>query len=156
LIPIIFDFGVFPGTTANVENARMYGVETSGKWVLAEGTELRANYTYLEAKNESNNSRLLRRPRHAGGLDVWHDFGHGFDLGAGLGFVADRKDVHAGNFSTIDADDYVVARIYAAWQVNPRWKVRARVENALDKEYEPVHGFPQPGIGGYLGFETAF
>lgn len=153
---IIFDFGVFPGTTANVENARMNGVETSGKWVLAEGTELRANYTYLEAVNESNNSRLLRRPRHAGGLDVWHDFGHGFDLGVGLGFVADRKDVHAGNFSTIDADDYVVARVYAAWQVNPQWKVRARVENALDAEYEPVHGFLQPGVGGYLGFETAF
>ncbi len=153
---IIFDFGVFPGTTANVERARMQGVESKAKWSIGSGTELRANYTYLDAINETSGARLLRRPRHAGGLDLWHDWGNGFDLGAGLGFVADRRDVHAGNFSTIEADDYLVARVYAAWQVNPRWKVRARLENALDASYEEVHGFPQPGPGGYVGVEWSY
>ena len=153
---IIFDFGVFPGTTANVERARMRGVEANGSWSLGESTELRVHYTYLEADNVSNATRLLRRPRHSGGVDAWHDFGNGFDFGAGLGFVADRQDVHAANFSTIDADDYLVARVYAAWQANPQLKVRARVENALDEDYEQVHGFPQPGIGGYAGVEWTF
>jgi vitamin B12 transporter len=153
---IIFNFGVFPGTTANVDSARMRGVESTVKWSINPMTEIRVNYTYLEADNVSNDSRLLRRPRHSGGVDLWHDFGSGFDLGGGFGFVTDRKDVHAGNFSTIDGENYVVARVYAAWKINPQWKVRARVENALDETYEQVHGFPQPGIGGYVGFEWQY
>ncbi len=153
---IIFDFGVFPGTTANVEEARMRGVESSLNWSLGETTIIEAHYTYLEADNVTQGIRLLRRPRHAGGVDVWHDFGNGFDLGAGVGFVADRRDVHAANFSTIDAEDYVVARFYGAWQARPDLKVRARVENAFDQAYEPVHGFPQPGIGAYVGIEWVY
>ncbi|MBT5900780.1 MAG: TonB-dependent receptor [Opitutaceae bacterium] len=152
---IIFDFGVFPGTTANVENARTYGIETSSSWVIGTGTEVRANYTYLEAENESKGIRLLRRPRHSGSLDVWHDFGE-FDFGFGLGFVADRKDVHASTFGTIDGEDYLVARFYGTWQVSSDFKIRARVENAFDKTYEPVHGFPQPGIGAFVGIEWSF
>ncbi|MCF3649917.1 TonB-dependent receptor plug domain-containing protein [Synoicihabitans lomoniglobus] len=153
---IIFDFGVSPGTTANVDAARTRGVETSGRWSVGEGTELRFNYTYLDATNESNGTRLLRRPRHSGGVDVWHDFGNGFDLGVGLGFVADREDVHAATFGTIDAENYAVARVYAAWQVRADVKLRARVENALDESYEQVHGFPQPGVGAYAGVEWTF
>ena len=153
---IIFDFGVFPGTTANVEKARTYGVETSGTWALAAGTEVRASYTYLEATNETNGSRLLRRPRHSGSLDVWRDFGSGFDLGVGLGFVADRLDVDAQTFATIDADDYLVARLYGAGQINEDFRLRARVENALDAAYEQVHGFPQPGLGAYVGVEWSY
>ena len=152
---IIFDFGVSPGTTANVENARTYGVETKASWAIGTGTEVRASYTYLEAENETQGIRLLRRPRHSGSLDVWHNFGE-FDFGFGLGFVADRKDVHAQNFGTIDADDYVVARIYGSWQVRSDLKLRARIENALDAEYEPVHGFPQPGVGGFFGIEWSY
>ncbi len=152
---IIFDFGVFPGTTANVEQARTYGVEASTSWVVGTGTEVRASYTYLEAKNESNDSRLLRRPRHSGSLDLWHDFGE-FDIGFGLGFVADRLDVNAETFATIDAEDYAVARIYGSWQVNANLRLRARVENAFDTDYEQVHGFPQPGIGAFGGIEWSF
>ena len=153
---IIFDFGVFPGTTANVDQARTYGVETSGSWGIGTGTELRASYTYLEANNETNGTRLLRRPRHSGSLDVWHDFESGFDIGVGLGIVADRLDVNAQTFATIDAEDYLVARVYGSWQMTSDLRLRARIENALDASYEPVHGFPQPGIGGYVGIEWSY
>ena len=152
---IIFDFGVFPGTTANVEKARTYGVESSASWVIGTGTEVRASYTYLEAENQSQAIRLLRRPRHTGSFDVWHDFGE-FDFGFGLGFVADRKDVHASTFGTIDAEDYLVARVYGSWQVRSDLKIRARVENTFDNSYEPVHGFPQPGIGAFVGIEWSY
>jgi vitamin B12 transporter len=152
---IIFDFGVFPGTTVNVEKARTYGVESSASWVIGTGTEVRASYTYLEAENQSQAIRLLRRPRHTGSLNVWHDFGE-FDFGFGLGFVVDRKDVHASTFGTIDAEDYLVARVYGSWQVRSDLKIRARVENTFDNSYEPVHGFPQPGIGAFVGIEWSY
>jgi vitamin B12 transporter len=152
---IQFDFSAFPGTTINIEEARTYGLEAASTWMINDHTELRATYTYLEADNETNDTRLLRRPRHSGSLDVWHDFGE-FDLGVGLGFVADRLDVNAQTFLTFQAEDYAVARVYGSWQVNSTLRLRARIENALDTAYEQVHGFPQPGIGAFAGVEWSF
>jgi len=153
---IIFDFGVFPGTTANVERARTRGLELKNDLVLPAATTLRLAYTYLEADNLTQNTRLLRRPRHSGSADLWRDFGGGFSAGAGGRWVAQRRDVHAATFATIDAGDYAVVRIYAAWQVNDRLTLRLRVENLLDEDYEDVHGYPQLGRGVFAGLEWRF
>lgn len=153
---IVYDFGVFPGTTANVERARTRGVELTSDLRLTAATRLRVAYTYLEAENLSQRVRLLRRPRHSATADLWHDFGGGFSAGAGLRWVADREDVDAATFATIDAEDYTVVRVYAAWAVSPRVTLKARVENALDERYEEVNGYPQPGLGAYAGVTVTF
>ncbi|MBI2513365.1 MAG: TonB-dependent receptor [Opitutae bacterium] len=155
---ITFDFAAFPSTVQNVERARTRGVELSGKFKLpgASATEARFAYTYLEAENLTQHTRLLRRPRHSGSADVWHDFGSGFSAGAGVVFVAQREDVNAATFATIDGEDYTVARVYAAWQATPTLAVKARVENLLDERYEEVHGYPQPGAGVFAGVEWKF
>lgn len=152
---ITFDFGVLPGTTANVEQARTQGLELAAKVSLPGAIEMRAAYTYLEADNESQGIRLLRRPRHSGSLDVWRDFG-AFDLGVAVAFAGDRKDVHAATFATIDGEDYTVVRAYAAWELNDRLTLKARAENLLDERYEEVHGYPQPGAAVFAGAEWRF
>jgi vitamin B12 transporter len=161
---IVFDFGVFPGTTANVERARTRGLEVKSDLVLPGAATLRLAYTFLEADNLSQAKRLLRRPRHSGSLDLGRSFGPprgqlgagAFNVGAGLRWIAQREDVHAATFLDIDGEDYSVVRAYAAWQVNDRLTLRARVENLLDERYEDVHGFPQPGLGAYAGVEWRF
>jgi len=67
--------------------------------------------------------------------------------------VAQREDVHAGNFATIEGEDYSVVRLYAAWAIGDRLTVRARVENVLDESYEEVHGYPQLPVGGFAAVE---
>lgn len=153
---IVFDFGVFPGTTANVERARTRGVELAGKFALPGAVQVRLAYTYLEADNLTQGIRLLRRPRNSGSIDVWRDFGHGFSAGTGVAFVGDRKDVNAATFATIRGEDYTVARVYGAWQATPRLAVKARLENLLDEKYEEVNGYPQLGFGAYAGVEWKF
>lgn len=153
---IVFDFGVFPGTTANVERARTEGLELAGKFTLPGGTQVRAAYTYLEADNLSQGIRLLRRPRNSGSIDVWHELGNAFSLGVGLAVMADRKDVDAATFATIPGEDYTVARIYAAWKATSRITVKARIENLLDEKYEQVNGYPQPGFAVFGGLEYKF
>ncbi len=151
---IVYDFSVFPGTTANVEQALTKGVELSGKFALPGAVQVRLAYTYLEADNISQGVRLLRRPRHSGSLDLWHDFGRGFSAGAGLAFAAQRQDVDAQTFATINAPDFTVVRIYGAWQVNPRLTLKARIENLLNEKYEQVNGYPQLGFGAFAGIEV--
>jgi vitamin B12 transporter len=153
---IVYDFGVFPGTTANVQEALTKGLELSGKFPLARALQVRLTYTYLEADNLGDGTRLLRRPRHSGSLDLWHDLGRGFSAGTGVAFAAQREDVDAATFMTINGKDYMVVRIYGAWQVNARLQLRARVENLLNERYEQVNGYPQPGLGAYAGMELKF
>ncbi|MBI3885297.1 MAG: TonB-dependent receptor [Opitutae bacterium] len=151
---ITFDFSAFPGTVINVGRARTRGLELSGKFTLPGAIEARASYTYLEADNLSAGTRLLRRPRHSGALDLWHDFGGGFSAGTGLAFVAQREDVDAATFATIDGEDYTVVRVYGAWQVTKRVAFKARVENLLNQKYEEVNGFPALGFGAFAGVEV--
>ena len=151
---IVYDFNVFPGTTANVERALTQGVELAGKFALPGSMQVRLAYTYLEADNLSQGIRLLRRPRHSGSTDVWHDFGRGFSAGTGLAFAAQRQDVDAQTFATINAKDYTVVRIYGAWQMSPRLMLKARIENLLDRKYEEVNGYPQLGFGAFAGIEV--
>ncbi|MBA4137839.1 MAG: hypothetical protein C0518_11025 [Opitutus sp.] len=153
---ITFDFASFPSSVRNVENARTRGAEVAGKFALRADTEVRFSYTYLEADNLSQRNRLLRRPRHGGSADVWHDFGHGFSGGAGIVFSAQREDVHAATFGRIDGEDYAVARAYAAWQVNAKLAFKLRAENLLGESYEEVHGYPQPGAAFFAGVEWKF
>ena len=70
--------------------------------------------------------------------------------------MADQQDVDAATFLTVDGQDYAVARLYAAWQINPRFTVKARVENLFDKSYEQVNGYPQLGRGAYGSLEWKF
>jgi vitamin B12 transporter len=153
---ITFDFSSFPGTVQNVERARTRGVELAAKFDLPAAVKLRFAYTYLDADNLTQSTRLLRRPRHSGSIDAWHEFGGGFSAGAGVAFVAHRQDVDAATFATINAEDYTVARLYAAWQATPRLTVKVRFENLLDEKYEEVNGYPTLGFGAFGGVEWKF
>jgi vitamin B12 transporter len=150
---ITYDFSVFPGTTINVGKARTRGVELAGKFNLPGALIARAAYTYLDADDLIAHTRLLRRPRNSGLLDVWHEFPAGVNVGAGLAFAADRMDVDAQTFATVRDSDYTVVRVYAAWQVTPRLALKARLENLLDKKYEEVNGYPALGFGAFAGVE---
>jgi len=153
---ITFDFASFPGTVKNVGRARTKGAEVAGKFALPGAVDVRLAYTYLEADDLTGGARLLRRPRHSGSLDLWHDFGGGFSAGTGLVFVSDRMDVNAATFATIRGEDYTVVRVYGAWQATARVTIRARIENLLDEKYEQVHGYPMLGLGVFAGVEVKF
>ncbi len=140
----------------NIQRARTNGLEFSEQTNLTPAYSLRVSYTYLEASNLSQGTRLLRRPRHDFAADGWHDFGHGFSAGVGVTFVADRKDVNARTFATIEGEDYTVARVYAAWKATSRLTLKVRVENALDEKYEEVNGYPALGAGVYASATWQF
>jgi len=146
---IDYNFNVYPGTTVNVGRARTEGVELEAKLRLAAGFELHASYTYLDANNLTDGVRLLRRPRNSGSADLWRDLGGGWSAGVGVQVVADREDVDAQTFETVDDPNYAVARAYAEWRASKRLSLKARVENALNEKYQPVNGYPALGFGAF-------
>lgn len=140
----------------NILRARTRGWELSWRLRWGETAAVTGHYAYLDADNLTAGTRLLRRPRHRGGLDAWRAFGGGFSAGAGLVAVGQREDVHARTFRTIDGEDYAVVRVYAEQRLAAGWALRARVENALAERYEEVHGYPAIGRGLFLALERGF
>ena len=150
---IVYDFNVYPGTTANVGRARTEGVELEAKLALAGGVELHVSYTYLEADDLTDATELLRRPRNSGSADLWRDFGGGWSAGAGVQFSGIRQDVDTQTFLTVSDPGYAVARIYGEWRATRRLTLKARVENLFDRKYQPVNGYPALGFGAFGGVE---
>jgi vitamin B12 transporter len=153
---IVDNFAVFPGTTENLDRARTRGVELSVKTVLPGAISAKAAYTYLQADDLTDGTPLLRRPRNSLSADLWKDFGTGISVGAGGAYVGRRPDVDAVTFATIEDPSYTVVRVYAAWQLTRQLTLKVRVENALNRAYSPIDGYPQPGRGFYGGLEMRF
>jgi vitamin B12 transporter len=140
----------------NIQRARTRGVELAAQLALKSGTTLRASYTLLEADNLTSGTRLLRRPRHRASVDLAHALTERVLVGLGANIAAQREDVHARTFRTIDQEDFTVVRVYASWQITQRLAFRARIENALDEDYEEVNGYPALGVGAFAGVEWKF
>ena len=153
---IEYDFSVFPGTTINVDRARTRGLELSARARAAGKWQARLAYTYLEAEDLTTQTRLLRRPRHLLAAEAWRDLGGGFSLGAGVRAVAGRQDVDAQTFATVDAPDFAVARVFAAWVASDRLTVKVHAENVLRRHYEEINGYPALGTGVFGGAEWRF
>lgn len=140
----------------NILRARTRGWELTWRLRWGEAATITGHYAFLEAANLTAGTRLLRRPRHRGGLDVWRAWGGGFSAGAGLVAVGQREDVHARTFRTIDGEDYAVVRLYAEQRLAAGWSLRARLENALAERYEEVHGYPAISRGVFVALERGF
>jgi vitamin B12 transporter len=140
----------------NIQRARTHGVELTARVAWGEATELRGSASWLEADNLSTGRRLLRRPRLRANADVWRNLGRGWSAGMGVATTAQREDVDARTYRTIDGEDFTVVRLHAAYTVNAQWSVRLRIENLLGETYEEVNGYPQPGRGVFAGVERKF
>jgi vitamin B12 transporter len=77
-------------------------------------------------------------------------------LGLGVSAVAQREDVDARTYRVVDGEDYVVARLHAAWRASASITVRVRCENLLNERYEDVNGYPALGRGVFASIERRF
>lgn len=133
------DFTTFAGAEINVDRAVTRGFEWSAQSQPATMIRTRFAYTYLSAIDETNATRLRRRPRHGldGSADFWPE--GAFSAGAGVHLVADDYDglAAAGPFG-----GYVTVRVFARYRVNRKLTLTARAENLLNRRYEEVAGYP--------------
>lgn len=112
-------------------------------------------YTFLEATNDTELERLVRRPSHQTAAQVlWRPRS---DLTFGLGGVwsVGRED-YLLDGSQGDLGDYLDLRLTAAWQINRRFSLHSRVENLLGDQFERIAGFPALDTGVSVGLRLSF
>lgn len=132
---------IYDGTQMqNVERARIRGVELSaayrrGPW------HSRADLLWQDAHNETRDERLPRRARARAALSLGYDQGR-TDYQAQVLAVGGRKD---SSFSDETLPGYGLLNLSAGHRLSETWKLRATVENLLDKDYETAAGYPARG-----------
>jgi vitamin B12 transporter len=154
------DFLAFPpdsavfGTFDNIGRAIADGLEVELRVRAFANVALAASYAYLETEiteDEFNREgqRLLRRPAHTATATASYTRERG-SLFATVQRIGSRHDV-----GYVKLPWYTVVDLGGEYGVvqRPSFDVTltARVENALDEEYEAVVGYPAPGLRALFG-----
>ncbi|HET9485699.1 MAG TPA: TonB-dependent receptor [Xanthomonadales bacterium] len=123
----------------NVARARIDGVELGYAWDGAPW-RLDANYTWQDARNTGSGEPLLRRPRHKLAAVLGRRHASGIEWAVEASHAAERSD-----FGGIRLPGYTLVNARVAWPFSPGWRLEARLDNALDRDYELAYGYETPG-----------
>ena len=142
-------FGFDPVTykTININKAETNGVEVFSKLLLTKDLELSANYTYTNARNksygyENYNRKLYRRPDHKGGLFINYSFIKDANVNFEFIYVGEREEPSfLESASRIIMPDYFLINFAGHYDLFSFLRLKIRIENLLDKQYEEIYGY---------------
>ncbi len=120
----------------NLSQAAVDGVEL-GAATTVDPWHVAANVTLLDPRNTDSGKYLQRRSRQAARLDVDRQLGKA-RLGATLLAEGARYDDPA---NQVRLTGYALLNLRAEWTLSRDWRLAARAENILDKDYETVAGY---------------
>lgn len=132
------------GYNQNIAEVRIDGLELgydySGK---ALNLHLGGNWQNPEDRNTGES--LLRRAQQS--LNARADYHVGnWSFGGDILYSGKRQD-----FGGITLDSYTLVNLNASYQLNKRWQLFAKLENAFDEDYELASGYNTQGRAGFLG-----
>lgn len=130
------------GTYDNIARAGADGWEFQLALQPVDGFDIAAQYSIIDAFDETTGNRLPRRPGDTFSLNTDYRLPGGIGVGATVLLVGDSFDNAA---NTVRLESYVVADIRASYGITEAFELFARVENLFDENYETAFGFGQPG-----------
>ncbi len=145
---------LFP--TINVGKARTEGVESSLTLRPMRDITVSAAHSYTLTSNRKNNTELLRRPKHQFTLGTSYQYSDKGDVGMNVRYAGSRRDFRYSDSALVSIPGFTVMDMNTSYKVHPNASVYARLENVLDKRYEEVSGFGQPGRGLYVGVKANY
>lgn len=133
---------IYPGVTGdmimayeNIPEATLQGVELYGSHRLGKNIYLNAGYTFLDAKDKTNGTRLKDRAKHQVTFGVSYQpeniyaWDLSFDLVSNLGYYFNNGDKSTmGNF-VYETKDFTIANIMASRHLNKDTKIYLGIDN---------------------------
>ncbi len=141
-------------TLANVQEARIEGVEASVATVIA-GWKVDIALTALDHENRTTGSELLRRPDQTLSLNLAREFG-AFDIAFNMLGQSEHADINPLSFGESSVGGYAIGNLVAGYRLSDAMSLRLRVGNLFDKDYQIVDGFNTYGRTAQLSFDYRF
>lgn len=135
----LIDFAGADFRAVNVDRAQIRGVELSHDYT-GEHWRVQARVTWQDAEDRDTGADLLRRADEKYSLAVDRDFGGGHRAGAEVVHVGTRADVGG-----VDLSAYTLVNLRAVFALGWDLDLEARVDNATDRDYQPLDGFNARG-----------
>jgi len=152
---IFFDLSGFSGYLQSLGKGQSRGVEFAFEFPVNEQWNMIGNLTSNDTKNTDDEQRI-RRPKNMGNLGVqFQSNDEKLRLLANYRLSSDAVDQIFG-VGRVALDDYQVLDISGAYSINESLEVYARLENALDEDYQEVIGFNTPDRAAYAGIRFRF
>ena len=101
---ITFDSETF--LAANVEEAKIYGIEAQLRLKLSSSVSSNINYTYTDAENETTGLQLARRPKHKGNIGLSLSPVEDLSVNLALLIVNDRIDSDGSKMDNYERVDF--------------------------------------------------
>ena len=140
----------------NLDEAETYGVEGFVSLRPTAKLGVRADYTITRSEDATTGFDLLRRPKHKASLTANYQVRQNAGLTASVVYTGRRKDIDSVTFARIVTPSYTVLNVAGSYRISETWRVFGRVNNVLDKDYQPADGFQGAGIGGVIGVQGSF
>ena len=161
----------FRGTNQNLGAATARGLELEVRAPAIGRFDLGANATFLRTRvTDAGNGafgtfvdgeRLLRRPDQTAAFSADYRVTSSSRVGAAVRFVGKRDDRDFAADARVTLPSYTLLDLSGEWalaSLSPSLtpvRLTARIENVLDKEYEPAFGFTAPGRTVLVGAKVA-
>jgi vitamin B12 transporter len=145
---------LYGGANQNVDRARIRGIETS--WALqAEPWSVLAEASLQDPLDLADNSQLLRRTKHSFTLNGSRTIGRG-ELGVDLLLSGPRPDLDVVSSAPVQDGGYLLAAIYGKLNLTPAWSLTARLDNALNRDYQLANGYNTAGRAASISTRYSF
>jgi vitamin B12 transporter len=129
------------------------GVEALLSYSPLPGFSISGTYTYTDARTAAGLEEV-RRPPHSGSLDLtWHFWEDKASLKLGAAFNGAMQDDDFRTFPSprVRLSGYTLLNAVLSYRINDRTEVYARVQNALDQDYQEVFGIRGQPLSAYAG-----
>lgn len=148
---VILDFNTFDGENRNIDRARIKGGEIGYEYANA-GWRARAEASLQDPRDETTDTRLLRRARESLFVAVDRDVGP-LDVGIDAAYFGNRKDF---GFPAVTLDSYTLVNATVRWRATSALTLQGRLENAFDEDYTQAAGYRTRGRAYTVGVRYSF
>ncbi len=151
----LIDFDMIASKYQNIKKAKSNGWELQTSWQIHRSWKSLIFLTLLDARDESTDTPLLRRPGRSGGVVLQYDEGPWFGEFKYTA-VSERSDVDPVSFTEMKLPFYDVVKVSGSYQISGPIKITGRIENLFNRHYQQVAGYGTSGLAGYLGIAGDF
>jgi len=144
----------FVSTYVNVGEATTQGAEVFAALAATSAVNLRVDYTYTEAKDDSTGLELLRRPQNKASFTANWRATDRLTVTGQVVYVGPWLDYNRPGTAELMAPGYTLVNLAANYAITDRITAFARINNLLNQQYEDPLGFMRPGFGIYGGFSV--